>query len=144
VVFAVERKLAASLAVVSESGFHPWWSYTREVALKWRPSAEFGFVSAPEGFSSQGGWWTDISGVVSALPMRWSQDRGGYVLSTFDGEWTDVVSRLLLGWKLAAKSVVFPAGMIALGKDALRWFDHLESCVVPPRCAAVGKCALRG
>jgi hypothetical protein len=46
-VFALERKLAASLKVALENGFHPWWSSTREVSLRWRASSEMEFVSAP-------------------------------------------------------------------------------------------------
>jgi hypothetical protein len=39
-VSALERKLAGALMVASENVFHPWWSRTRGVLLKWRASSE--------------------------------------------------------------------------------------------------------
>jgi hypothetical protein len=66
--FALERKHAASLEIAFESGLRPWWSRTRDESLRWRASSRLGFMPAPEGFSSDGGWWTDVSGAVSALP----------------------------------------------------------------------------
>jgi hypothetical protein len=49
-VFALERKLADSLVVALENGFHPWWSRTRDVSLKWLAGSMLEFVTAPEGF----------------------------------------------------------------------------------------------
>jgi hypothetical protein len=55
VVLALEWKLADSLEVALENGFRPWWFRTREVSLKGRASSKLEFVSAPEGFSAEGG-----------------------------------------------------------------------------------------
>jgi hypothetical protein len=68
VVFALERELADSMVVAFEIGFRPWWFHTREVSLKWRTSSQLELVAAPDGFSSECGWWTAVSGDVSALP----------------------------------------------------------------------------
>jgi hypothetical protein len=57
-VFALEWKLADALLVALEKGFRPWSWRALEVLLECRASSEMEFVSAPEGFSSQGGWWT--------------------------------------------------------------------------------------
>jgi hypothetical protein len=56
VVFALERKLADSLVNAFANGFRPWWSRAREVSRNWQASSRLEFVSAPEDFSSEGGW----------------------------------------------------------------------------------------
>jgi hypothetical protein len=66
-VFALERRLADSLVVALDNRFHPWWMRTRDISLKWRASLRLEFVPAPVGFSSDGGWWTSVSGATSAL-----------------------------------------------------------------------------
>jgi hypothetical protein len=118
-VFALERKLADSLVVALKKSFRPWWNCVREVALKWRAGAQMEFVSAPEGFTSVGGWWADVSGVTSALPGPGSGGGGGPVRpnrmhlvdSASSGEWTKAMSDAHLCEKELVKSVVFPPGI---------------------------------
>jgi hypothetical protein len=154
---ALERKLADSLVNVFENGFRPWWVGTREMALKWRASSQLRFVSAPEGFSSEGGWWTDVSGVVSPLPAlgreaagRWTRPKSevregsGGTVSTSGGEWTAAMSRLHLRDRAMVKSIVFPAGVSAIGWRALYEFTVLESIVFSASCSVLGTESFRG
>jgi hypothetical protein len=67
-VFALEHKPAAALQMAHDDVFGPWWYGVREVSRKWRASAKMEFVSAPEGFSAEGGWLTSNSGGECALP----------------------------------------------------------------------------
>jgi hypothetical protein len=144
-VFAVERKLAAALETALNNGYRPWWNCAREVALKWRAGAQMEFVSAPEGFSSDGGWWTDVSGVASALPGPGSGGGGGparpervdRVHSAFTGEWTQAMSEAHMDDGELVKSVVFPPGVTAIGESALMDFDALESVVFPASCTVI-------
>jgi hypothetical protein len=150
-VFALERKLADSLVVALENGFRPWWGCTREVSLKCRASSQLDIAPAPEGLSSEGGWWTDISGAVSALQALGCGNEHASMLtsgerrveSTFKGEWTEAMSKAQLGKKRAVKSVVLPVGVTALGKHALGGFEVLESVAFPAGCTVMGYCALR-
>jgi hypothetical protein len=141
-VFALERKEADSLVVALENGFHPWWRRTREVSLKWRAGAEMEFVSAPEGFSSEGGWWTSVSGATSALRGLGGEACLGSTSS--DGrsrvefEWTRAMSQAQLGDAKVVKSVVFPPGVTAIGDEALFQFEALESVVLPASCILLG------
>jgi hypothetical protein len=148
-VFTLERKLADSLEIAFASGFHPWWSRTRDAALKWRASSHLEFVSAPEGFWSEGGWWTDVAGVVTALPARGFRTPAGWAqpgrtltnwvhrfIWAWDGRWTKVMSDALLGRKAEVKAVVFPPGVTAIGWEALEGFEILESVVFPAGCTA--------
>jgi hypothetical protein len=138
-VFAVERKLAAALETALESGYRPWWHCVREVALKWRPGAQMEFVSAPDGFCSEGGWWTDVFGVTWALPGLALGGSGGpgrpprmhRVHAAFNGEWTRAMSQAHLSEKGLVKSVVFPSGVTEIGDKALMDFEILESVVFP-------------
>jgi hypothetical protein len=66
---------------------------------------------------------------------------GGAELS-FDGEWTGAMSEALLGEKAVVKSIVFPAGITAIGEEALRWFIALEWVVFPESCTAFSVHAL--
>jgi hypothetical protein len=142
-VFALGRRLADSLVVAFGSGFRPWWSRTREQASKWRASSRLDFMSAPEGFSAEGGWWTDVLGVVSALtalgceggdgPTQMDAAHGGR--SAFGGEWTKTMSQTQLGDGAVVKSIVFPVGVTAIGEQALRGFEVLESVVFPANCS---------
>jgi hypothetical protein len=75
-VLALERKLADSLVLAFETGFEPWWYLTREVSLKWRASAELEFVSAPEGFTVEDGWWRSKNGNECALSSLGSEGDG--------------------------------------------------------------------
>jgi hypothetical protein len=149
-VFALGRKLSDSLVVALESGFRPWWNCARGVALNWRASAQMEFVSAPEGFSSEGGWWTNVSGVTSALPGPGSSGGGGptrsnrlsRVHSVFNCEWTKTVSDAYLAkW---VKLIVFPPGITAIGESALSEFGTLESVVFPASCTMLGESACQG
>jgi hypothetical protein len=79
-VFALEHKLADMLVVQFENGFHPWWGETRVVSVKWRASAGMGFVAAPEGFCSDGGWWKSNRGVESAMSSLGSKAGGVWTL----------------------------------------------------------------
>jgi hypothetical protein len=149
-VFALERKLADSLVVAFESGLRPWWSRARVVSLKWRASSRVDFIPVPDGFSSEGGWWTVVSGVTSALPALGCEDTGrvlprdGVTTGTavtranVAGEWTLVMSRVHLGKRagvnFTVKSVVFPVGVTAIGGKALYQFRVLESVVLPASC----------
>jgi hypothetical protein len=145
-VFALERKLANSLKVALENGFHPWWNRTREVSLKWRASATMEFASAPEGFSSAGGWWTALSGAASALHELRARARRGPTLP--DGrprvgsrtrfEWTKGMSQAQFDDAGLVKEVVFPVGVTAIGEKALYTFEALESGVFPAGCVDVG------
>jgi hypothetical protein len=145
-VFALERKLADSLVVASENGFHPWWGRARDVSLKWRASSEMKFVSAPEGFWSEGGWWTDLSGATSALRALGSEAWIGSTLpdgrprvgSAVEFEWTEAMSQAQFGDAKLVKSVVFPVGVRAIGLAALCKFDALESVVFPAGCVDIG------
>jgi hypothetical protein len=145
VFFALERKLADPLMVAPDSGLHPWLSRAREVALEWRASSQLEFMPAPEGFSSDGGRKTDVSGVISALPVsgseavyRGTQTMGGAV-SSLGVAWTATISQELLGTRTEVKSIVFPAGITAIGKEALQGFVMLESVVFPLRCISFGR-----
>jgi hypothetical protein len=144
-VFALERKVADSLVVAFEGGFHPWWGRTRGVSLKWRASSETEFVSAPRGFWSDGGWWTAVSGATSALRGLGNEARLGPTLpagrprvrSAARFEWTKEMSRAQMGTASLVKSVVFPSIVIAIGKEALRKFEALESVVFPAGCVDI-------
>jgi hypothetical protein len=153
-VLSLERKLAHSLVIALENGFRPWWSRTRHASLRWRASAKIGFVSAPEGFSSEGGWWTDISGVVSALPVPGREstrllsqpnsgvtDGAGGTVSDSGVEWTAAALR---NKDAVVKSLVLPAGVTAMGKEAVREFGALESVVFPAGCKVFGLYAFYG
>jgi hypothetical protein len=151
-VFALEWKLADSLEVASENGFHPWWMRTREGSLKWRASVGMKFVSAPEGFSVEGGWRTSVSGATSALQGLSRRTRGGQTLpnetlgvcSAVEFEWTKAMSQSQMGTASLVKSVVFPSGVITVGEDALRDFTALESVVFPAGCVDIGLVAFWG
>jgi hypothetical protein len=151
-VFALERKLADSLVVAIQSGFRPWWFRTRELLLAWRASSRVEFVSAPERFSWVGGWWTAVPRFVSALAALGCRGERGPTMPygprreapEFDGEWTKAMSRLRLGEKTAVTLVVFPAGVTAIGEEALEGFKVLESVLFPTGCTAVGDGGLRG
>jgi hypothetical protein len=54
--FALERRLVDAVEVAVENGFRPWWKETQNLSEKWRPRLELVVVSAPEGFSWDGGW----------------------------------------------------------------------------------------
>jgi hypothetical protein len=141
-VFTLERKSADSSLVAFENGFHPWWSRTRDVALKWRASAEMEFVSAPDGFSSEGGCCTTLSGVASALRGLGGDGYFGPTLadgrprvgSAVEFEWTRAMSQAQLGDPKLVKSVVFPPEITVVGAWALSGFDALESVVFPAGC----------
>jgi hypothetical protein len=151
-VFALEGKLADSLVTALEDGFHPWWSRTREVSSKWRASSEMEFVSAPEGFSSEGGWWTAVSGATSALRGLGSDgwigstlpDGRPRVVSAVEFVWTEAMSQAQLGAAKLVKSVVFPVGGTAIGGQALCKFEALESVAFPAGCIDFGKDAFAG
>jgi hypothetical protein len=65
--FALERHLADALLIGLQNGLRPWWGLTRERAGKWPEAAELEFFGAPEGFSVEGGWWTDVDGASFPL-----------------------------------------------------------------------------
>jgi hypothetical protein len=151
-VFALERKLAKSLVVALENGLHPWWNRTREVSLKWRASSDMEFVSAPEGFSSDCGWWTTLSGATSALrglgseirlgPARPNEKLG--VRSTGELKWTEAMSQAQMADAKLARLVVFPCGVTAIGEWALHNFAALELVVFPASCIDFGMSAFEG
>jgi hypothetical protein len=151
-VFALERKMADSLVVALENGFHPWWNCARDVALTWRAGALMEFGAAPDGFSSEGGWWTDVSEVITLLTGLARGGEGGPALSNrthciqsgSNGEWTKAMSQATLGEKELVKSVVFPPGVTAIGEKALMSFGALESVVFPASCTVIRKGAFEG
>jgi hypothetical protein len=151
-VFALERKLADSLVVALENGFRPWWGRTREVSLKWRASAMMEFMSAPGGFSSEGGWWTAVSGVTSALRGLGGESSHGPGLpdgvlrvgAAVEFEWTKAMSQAQLGDAKLVKSVVFAVGAAAIGERALFRFGVLESVVFTVGCIDIGDYAFAG
>jgi hypothetical protein len=105
-VLALERKLADSLVVALNNGCRPWWNCVRDVALEWRVGVQMEFAPAPEGFTSEGGWWTDVSGLTWALPGLGSggveqarSDRVRRAHSVSKGEWTEAMSQTHLGDK---------------------------------------------
>jgi hypothetical protein len=148
-VFALEGKLADSLVVALESGFQPWWSRTRELSLKGRPSSEIRFVSAPDGFSADGGWWTSFSGATSALRAHGSEswfgstmpDRALRVRPSVGVEWTSAMSQAQMDDANLVKSVVFPSGVIAIGERAFCGFGSIESVVFPASYITFGESA---
>jgi hypothetical protein len=151
-VLALERKLADSLVVALENGFQPWWGRTRGISWKWRASAGMELVPAPEGFSSECGWWTDLSSVTSALrgiggvaglgPMLPDgRPRDG---SAVEFEWTKEMSRAQLGDANLVKSVVFPVGVTAIGEWGLLNFEAVESVAFPAGCINFGGQAVAG
>jgi hypothetical protein len=146
-VFALEWKLADSVVVALNDGYRPWWNCVREVALKWRAGVQMEFVPAPEGFTSEGGWWTDVSGVTWALPGPGSGGHGPprpsrvrRADSVSKSEWTKAMSQARLD-KKSIMSVVFPPGVIAIGKSALRGLEVIESVVLPASCTVVEQSA---
>jgi hypothetical protein len=154
-VVAVERKLADSLVIAFENGFRPWSFRTREASLKWRGSSQLEFVPAPEGFSSEGGWWTAVSGVVTALPAMacdaasrptqatYGMTAGmGDALRSSTGEWTGEMSLVCLGEHAEVRSIVLPTGIRAIGEKALGGFEAMESVVFPSGCTVFGFGAL--
>jgi hypothetical protein len=156
-VFALEWKLADALVAALENGLRPWLSRTRDVALKWRASSQLEFVMAPDGFWSDGGWWTAVSGVVSALRTirseilcRWTRPKSlgregsNQTVVAFSDEWTAELSQTQLGEKAAVKRIIFPAGVTAIGKEALQGFEALESVVFPATCTGFGRFAVSG
>jgi hypothetical protein len=150
-VFALERKLADSLVVAFENGFRPWWSGTRSAALSWRASAMVELVPAPEGFSAQGGGWTNLSGATSALRELSCEAGFGPTLrigvqcarSMVEFEWTKAMSEARLGNQWEVTSIIFPLGVTAIGESALNGFGALESVVFPAGCTVFGESALR-
>jgi hypothetical protein len=134
-VFALELKLADSLVVALDDGLHPWSWRAREVSLKWRASGKLEFGSAPENFSSEGGWWTSVSGAASALPACGSRS----VL-----EWTKAKTEAQLRYRKMVRSIVFPSGVTAIGESALMGFEVLESIVFPASCTVIRKTAFEG
>jgi hypothetical protein len=151
-VFALERKLADALEIAFVHGFRPWWSRTREASWTWRTSAKTDWVSAPEGFSPLGGWWTAVSGVVSALPalgcgvveqQTQSESQPSHIAS-FNSMWTKAKSQIQLGGERKVKSIVFPAEITAFGGKALKDSMMLESVVFPAGCTVFGKSAFYG
>jgi hypothetical protein len=152
VVFAIERKLADSLAVANEAGLHLWWNPARETALLWRASSQLKFVPAPEGFTPEGGWWTAVSGVTSALPAfgprsvvrgmpSKSATKNSESVSVSGEKWTTAMSEAFLGGKATVKSVVFSTGVIGIDHRALMEFGVLESVAFPVGCAGFGSFA---
>jgi hypothetical protein len=150
-VFVLEGKRADSLAIAFENGFRPWWYRAREVSLKWRVSAKLEFATAPEGFWSQGGWWTDASGATSPVPALGVSTDGEEIRvqseptsgmlgsgSGSKGEWATAMSQTLLGRQSEVRSVVFPLGVIAIEDDALNGFEVLEWVVFPASCTRFG------
>jgi hypothetical protein len=147
-VFAFDKKFAVSLVVGFDNGFHPWWGRTRAASLKWRASSELEIAAAPGFFSSDGGWWTDVSGVVSALPALGCEAVGKPMQplsvvrdGAFEVEWTATMPHAQLGEKAAVKSIVFPARVTAVGERALAGFEALESVVFRVNCKAFGSWA---
>jgi hypothetical protein len=117
------------------------------------------FESAPEQeqVTTDGGWWTDVSGGASTMSVLGSEAEVGHTppesavtnapgdaLVAFDGVWTEDMSRVLLGEEACVKSVVFPAGVTAIGDRALQEFGILESVVFPPTCTKFGYYAFYG
>jgi hypothetical protein len=110
------------------------------------------FLSAPEGFSSEGGWWTDLSGATSALRGLAGEALLGPTLparrpregSVVNFAWTEAMSQAQLGDAKLANSVVFPVGVTAIGEGALYEFDAIESVVFPAGCIDIGKEAFAG
>jgi hypothetical protein len=125
VVFALEHKLADMLLLVCEDGYRCWWYGIRAASPKWRASAEFEFVPAPEGLSADGGW------------LR-SKNEEELVLSPLGcgdgGVWTvpDVVDRKSL------KYVALPMGVTTIGQLAFGGCPCLALVWIPSSVKAIG------
>jgi hypothetical protein len=126
--FALERKIADVLLVAVQNGWRLWWYRTREVSLQWRPSAELEFVSAPEGFSADGGWWKAEDGAESAL----SRPR-----SEYGGKWT-LPSRVKPGDVTFA---ALPAGVTAIENGAFARCAGLRQVEMPSSVTTIGDSA---
>jgi hypothetical protein len=131
VAFALEGKLADSLLAALDDGQRPWWYGARELALKWRASAELEFVSAPEGFSSDCGWWRSANGGVFALSPLGSAGQGVWALPESVGR-KDVMYAAL------------PAGVMAIMDRTFRGCSHLTRLDTPTTVTAIGGWALSG
>jgi hypothetical protein len=151
---ALERKLADLLLASCEDGFHPWSYRTREVSLKWRASGELEFVSAPEGFSADGGWLKPRSGDEWSLPPRRSGENGVWAFP--DGvKKVDIVCAALpayvtmIGWSAfcacsGLKRLVMPLGVTTIGWFAFNGCSGLVQLRFPSSVTTIGKCAFKG
>jgi hypothetical protein len=110
------------------------------------------FVPAPEGFWSEGGWWTTLSGATSALEGFGRRTGCGHSLPNgalgvrcaVEFEWTKAMSQARLGDATLVKSVVFPVGLTAIGEKALYQFEAIELVVFPASCIRIGDFAFAG
>jgi hypothetical protein len=130
-VFALERKLADVLVESCKNGLRPWWYGARDFWSKWRASAKVNFVSAPEGFSAQGGWWRSKGGAESAWPPLESAVDDWWVLPASTD--TDNLVQAAL-----------PAGVKRIGMDAFMGCSGLMRLEIPPTVVAIGESALSG
>jgi hypothetical protein len=125
-VFALEKRLANALLAALETGHRPWlWWRAREVVQQWRASAEFDLVAAPDGFSTEGGWWASKSAEESPLaPLG----PGGV------GVWT-------LPNAVRKEDLVFaalPAGVTTIGDAAFDGCSNLARLDLPSSVSEIG------
>jgi hypothetical protein len=127
-VFALERKQAGALLSAHENSIRPWWYRTREVSLKWRVSAKLEFVSAPEGFSADGGWWLSTRGGETVLPPLPPGCGGVWTLPEPFG------TELLICAEL-------PASVTTIGACAFYGRSTLKRLRIPSSVATIGEYA---
>ena len=65
-------------------------------------------------------------------------DETRYVQWVFDGEWSEAMSWAQLGEKAEVKSLVFVAGVVAIGKKVLAVFEAQEWVLFPAGCPVFG------
>jgi hypothetical protein len=146
-VSALERKQADTLLVAFENGLRPWWGCTRESSLQWRPSAKMEFVSAPEGFSAEGGWWRSETGEESALPPLESEGDGRWFRPEWVGEEGLAYAALPPGVTMIDSSafqccagltqVEFPSSLRTIGGGAFRWCTSFARVEFPSSLARI-------
>jgi TPR repeat protein len=140
--FAILRHLADGLLAVLVDGFKPWWAV--EAAAAWAPTQHvalvplpgglpqrIAFKSAPGGFWSDGGWFTNSSGVTKGIcAMR--------------GRWTPESTRSRLGKRSEVTEVVLPVGVTAIARKAFGGCTALAKISIPPGVSRIGAHAFFG
>jgi hypothetical protein len=126
---AIRVRRADSLLSVLEDIFKPWWAVS--AAGEWAPTREVEFVSPPEGFWADGGWWAAVDGETKGM-------------RAMEGRWTRKETRSQLGTSSEVAVVVLPSGVTAVGGDAFSSYRALVSVTLPEKCLTIGNFAFDG